>query len=304
MNKLIFLSLLLLGGCLDAASIEAPENAPGRTLPDDFADYWYQGEAEITSFRLTQARYGELRSGTAVHVYVTEDFRKDRLVKLNNQNDVDADVVAKILKLNATTNYNTGIYPYSTMTSAFTDLHDPARNAMKVTATVQEWCGHVYSHLAQTANGYDVEQHSYFEEEADAEFTLGNALTEDGIWNLIRIDPDLLPVGDLEIIPSLIYQRYSHSNWKVENAVAKLAESENGLRTYALSYPDIGRDVTITFGADFPHEVQGWTGKRYSGFGENRHLLTTSAERMKSIKLDYWNRNKNKDEFFREQLGL
>lgn len=39
-----------------------------------FKDYWYAGKAEITSYKLEQARYGELRDGKAVLVYVTEPF--------------------------------------------------------------------------------------------------------------------------------------------------------------------------------------------------------------------------------------
>ena len=35
------------------------------------AEYWYAGEAEITSYELNQARYGEIHKGKAVTVFVT-----------------------------------------------------------------------------------------------------------------------------------------------------------------------------------------------------------------------------------------
>jgi hypothetical protein len=41
---------------------------------DPFNEYWYQGKAEITSYDLQQARYGENREGSAVLVFVSEDF--------------------------------------------------------------------------------------------------------------------------------------------------------------------------------------------------------------------------------------
>jgi hypothetical protein len=40
----------------------------------DFEKYWFNGEAELSSFQLTQARYGELREGKAVMIFVTEPF--------------------------------------------------------------------------------------------------------------------------------------------------------------------------------------------------------------------------------------
>ena len=41
---------------------------------EKFAKYWYKGKAEITSYKLQQARYGEMYEGTAVTIFVTEDF--------------------------------------------------------------------------------------------------------------------------------------------------------------------------------------------------------------------------------------
>ena len=50
----------------------------------DFKNYWYQGKAEVASYKLEQARYGEMRDGHAVLVFVTEDFSKSKQVKLDN----------------------------------------------------------------------------------------------------------------------------------------------------------------------------------------------------------------------------
>ena len=33
---------------------------PKTELTSEFKDYWYSGEAEITSYKLEQARYGEI----------------------------------------------------------------------------------------------------------------------------------------------------------------------------------------------------------------------------------------------------
>ena len=76
----------------------------------DFDAYWYQGKAEITSYRLEQARYGEIHPGHAVLVFVTEDFSRTKQVKLDNPRAAGNDAV-KILKLNATKKFNTGSTP-------------------------------------------------------------------------------------------------------------------------------------------------------------------------------------------------
>jgi len=77
-----------------------------RALSQEFKDYWYAGEAEITSYELEQARYGEIRNGHAVLIYVTEDFLPVEQVKADTRNPENISV----LKLNATKKFNTGIY--------------------------------------------------------------------------------------------------------------------------------------------------------------------------------------------------
>ena len=47
-----------------------------------------------------------------VLIFVTEDFSASKQVKLDRPEKVPSDAV-KVLKLNATRKFNTGIYPYS-----------------------------------------------------------------------------------------------------------------------------------------------------------------------------------------------
>ena len=67
-----------------AYNLEAEVSAKKPTakeLSQTFKDYWYAGKAEITSYKLEQARYGEIRNGKAVLIYVTEDFLPNKQVK-------------------------------------------------------------------------------------------------------------------------------------------------------------------------------------------------------------------------------
>ena len=105
---------------IDAESMKNnTEDLRPTPLSPEFKEYWYSGEAEITSYKLEQARYGELREGKAVLIFVTEPFLADKQVKANRSNPENIPV----LKLNSTKKYLTGIYPYSIMSSSFYPYH-------------------------------------------------------------------------------------------------------------------------------------------------------------------------------------
>jgi len=170
----------------------------GAATAGEFGDYWYRGLAELTSYDLSQARYGEAHPGHAVLIFVTEDFSRSRQVKLDAPGAAGPDSV-KVLKLNLTKKFDTGIYPYSMMSSVFTPV-DGAKT-LKITTSSQEWCGHTFSQLNLGDNGYRARLLSYFESEGDGDLTLENASAEDEIWNRIRLAPDALPLGELRLIP-------------------------------------------------------------------------------------------------------
>ncbi|GAA4279044.1 septum formation inhibitor Maf [Aquimarina mytili] len=270
---------------------------PVKDLSEDFKKYWYAGEAEITSYQLEQARYGQIRQGKAVLIYVTEDFLKKEQVKADRQHTDNIPV----LKLNATKKFNTGIYPYSIMQSTFYPVKDN-QHAIKISSSMQEWCGHVYAQLNNRTK-FEVMSHSYFEGEADQEFTIDKAILENELWTKIRINPDNLPKGNINIIPSFEYSRLRHKEIKAYSAKASI-EKQNNTRIYTIEYPELKRTISITFGNSFPYEIQGWKETFRSGFGPNAKELTTKATKIKQIKSAYWGKNSNADEALRDELGL
>lgn len=275
------------------SEIEAKYNAPKTKLSKDFNDYWYAGEAEITSYKLEQARYGEMRDGNAVLVFVTEDFLPETQVKADNYSKENTSV----LKLNATKNFNTGIYPYAIMQSTFYPVANN-RHAIKISASVQEWCGHVYTQL-NNRDDFEVMSHSYFQSEADQTFNLEKNWTENELWTKLRIDPKSLPTGDLKIIPSMEYIRLKHIQIKAYNAVAALKDGN-----YTLTYPELNRTLVLNFSTKFPYQINGWEETITSGFGANAKTLTTKATKLESIKSAYWSKNGNADQVLREKLKL
>ena len=264
-----------------------------KPLSQDFKDYWYSGEAELTSYKLEQARYGEIRNGEAVLIYVTEDFLPNKQVKADNRNPENISV----LKLNATKKFNTGIYPYSIMQSTF---YPVANNdhAIKVTNSVQEWCGHVYTQL-NNREQFEIMSHSYFENEADEHFNLDKTVLENELWTQLRIDPKSLPTGTVQMVPSFEFTRLRHVPIKAYTAHASMAEG-----VYTISYPELKRTLKIQFNLNFPYDVLSWEETFVSGFGTHAKELTTKATKIKTIKSAYWTQNGNKDDGLRQTLGL
>ena len=287
--------------CLLLVGTECPDQL---SLPsDEFGSYWYQGKAEITSYRLQQARYGEIRDGHAVLIFVTEDFSRAKHVKLDDYENAGADRQT-VLKLNLTKKFTTGIYPYSLMTSVFMPVESGGGpSVVKVTTSAQEWCGHTFLQLNLRDGRYIGSGFSYFESEGDREFSLPLTYLEDEIWTRIRLDPESLPTGELQMIPGTLFQRLRHVDESPETVIADRS-SDGVAATYRLVYPSLERTLTIKFDETFPHGILEWSETEWSGLGDNRRELTTTAVRDTTIMSDYWNRNRLEDESLRAVLGL
>lgn len=288
-------SILFFLAILSCASSE-PKLAD-EAVQLDFNGYWNQGKAEITTYKLRQARYGELREGNAVTVFVTEPWNEEAQVKSDRQGDF------QVMKMNMTKNFVTGIYPYSMMTSSFTPVDEKNGRIQKVSTTSQEWCGHSFHQLNRRAEGLFFQGFSYFESEGDSEENLGNILLEDELWSMIRLKGDQLPTGEMNMLPSTMYLRLSHLEPKALRAVASL--SDNGrLMSYSVQYPEIQRSISINFKSTFPYTIESWEEVYRDGFGSNARELTTTATLISREMMDYWNKNSNADRYLRKELGL
>jgi hypothetical protein len=298
---ILVIILILLQGC---APVKVPKQLETTVVrSDNFEDYWYNHGAELTHYRLEQARYGEIHQGDAVLIFVTEPFLPDKQVKADNPESHPQ--IIPILKLNFTKKFYTGIYPYSIMSSTFTPINiEQYPHTLKVAASTQEWCGQVYSQLNIRGDIYKILSLSYFEKEVSDIFELETAFLEDEIWTRIRIDPDTLPQGRIKMIPGLLTARLSHIKLKVETVEASLVNKGDDLSSYILDYKGSERKLVINFNKYFPHQIVSWEETYKSGRGNKAKILTTKAVKTHSIMTDYWNKNTNKDAYLREQLGL
>lgn len=302
LSSFVLVTLLGLLACKSQSQNKKSKSV--KTYSNEFSSYWFQGKAELNSYELTQARCGELRKGEAVLIFVTEDFSESKQVKLDNPSANVKDAV-KVLKLNRTRKFNTGVYPYSMMESVFTPLDlNNYQNSVKVTTSSQEWCGHTFSQLNLKGNKFDFSGKSYFESEGDEEASVKAALLESELMNIIRLDHESIPTGEIEIIPSGFFTRLTHQELDVLKANSSIIETKQGTKVFELDYSTLERNVRIEFSSEFPFEILGWEETYKSGFGKSAKLMTTKAVKKKTILLDYWTKNHLKDSTYRKELML
>ncbi len=304
-----FLPLLLAGivGC-GSDEKESDEHAPvkqsGGELSVEFSEYWYGGLAELGRYHLEQARYGEMREGDAMMIFVTEDFLVDEQVKL--ESDPGERGTASVLKLNMTKKFLTGVYPYSMMTSVFTPIRsDRYPHTLKVTTSSQEWCGHTFTQLNRLVDAWRLRQYSYFEKEGDVDHEVKADMLEDELWTRLRINPETLPIGEVTLLPGTMTARLQHTDHTPQQALTRRVElpadsAWGAISRYTVEYTDPPRTLMIDYTKAFPHRIVAWS-ETYNDFGE---VLTTRATLTDTLRLDYWSRNGVADSVYRDMLGF
>jgi hypothetical protein len=293
-NPLVLFLVLMVVAGLSACT---PESRDG-VIETQFESYWYQGTAEVNVFDLHQSRYGAVRPGKAVLIFVTEDFSKSKQVKLDAPEENSSDA-QKVLKLNMTRDFVTGVYPYHTMLSVFTPVYEESP-APKLTASVTEWCGQSFTQLNYKTGKYTAQQFSYFESEGDLESKL-DGRAEEELFTLIRLHPDLVPLGTVTLIPSLIFQRFAHIPLKGEQATISRKALGSDQAEVKVVYEEIGRTVSIRYQQLFPYEITGFTEVWTK---ENGQQEVTTATRTHLRQLPYWKQNEQVYESLRKELGL
>jgi hypothetical protein len=272
----------------------------------EFWKHWGDGKAELNGYRLTQPRYGAPRAGTAVYVYVTEDFSDSARVKADPGKHPAADVFP-VMKLNAIRDFQTGIYDYHVMTSTFLRVAAGWPLA-KVSFSSQEWCGHVWHQIVPRGGKLSGLFHSYLDGEADGQDAL--ALPADGVaedalpvlvrgWNGAYLKPG--ESRSAPFLPSLLVSRLEHRPLAWTKARISRAAATSSVKvpagTFAVSVYEVevadGRRLSFAVEAAAPYRLVRQTGAA----GEELALLG-------STRLAYWTLNKPGGEKYLKEIGL
>ena len=274
--------------------------------PQDFWAHWGDGKAELNGYALKQPRYGTVRTGTSVLIFVTEDFSDTLRVKADPGKHPASDVYP-VLKLNAGRRFSTGIYDYSVMTSAFLRV---ARGwpVAKVSFSSQEWCGHVWHQVVPRGGKLAGLFHSYFDGEADGADDL--ALPKDGVFEdalpvLLRgWNGEYLKPGEsrtVPFLPSLLWARLNHKPLAWTTATIARAANTRPVTVPAGRFDVIAYTVQIPDGRTLSFEIESASPHRLiRQAGPDGEELTLRG----STRLPYWQLNAPGGEQHRKALGL
>ncbi len=297
---------ILLPTLLLACGAHGAEPELRSQAPADFWAHWGDGKAELNRYALTQPRYGELREGSAVLVFVTEDTDRTSRVKTDRP---DADKFP-VIKLNEVRDFPTGIYDYNTMLSGFVPLDGSAPLGIptKTSLTVQEWCGHIYEQWVMDPGTARVERHSYFDGEGDERLKVhvpAGAVYAD-VWPILvrGLAGELLAPGatlERPWLPTLLHARFAH-----EPAAFTTASITRSADTAEIEVP-AGRFATWTATVTLPN---GYASTWWVEAAAPHRLIRWEAsdgevgELSHSIREPYWAMHGNKHAGDRSRLGL
>lgn len=302
MKNVLFLmiTLLSLTQCEQASSQKSKINY------DYLQDNWSDGLAEITKYDLSQNRYNNIHSGHIIQVLVSEDFLTDKQVKNESYTSSNS---TKVLKRIETRHFNTGIYDYNMLSSSFTPFDvNKYPNTLKVSSSSQEWCGTTFSQLNKTNKGYKHTLFSYFEKEGETVEHIKDGISEEEIFTKIRMDPNLLPEGNFNFIPSNMVSRLLHLDQMVYTSEGAFSDyigkefSGKNLKSYTIKTPGLQRTIHIIFESQSPYNILGWIDTYPSLF--DKKPRQTIAKQTHQIREAYWKLNNLGDAEMREKLGL
>ena len=297
--------LFTIVACATAAVGEETPLPPSQA-PAGFWDHWGDGRAEIDAYTLTQPRYGELRHGTAVLVYVTETFTQGQRVKSDGGHSDEMPV----LKLNEVRDFQTGIYDYNVLTSTFVVLDGSLALGVptKVSMGSQEWCGNVYEQLLFWPDRLERTLHSYFDGEGDRRETMpipARGIDGDALPIVVRgLAGDLVPPGGERTVPVLdrvLDSRFQHEPPRFRTTtITRAADTETveaPLGRFEVQRFEASTEggQTMRFYVEVapPQRLIGWT----RSDGEEAWIRG-------SVRTSYWQENHEGDEAMLKDLGL
>lgn len=271
---------------------------PSARASAEFWRTWGDGRAELSGYRATVMRYGAPREAEIVLIYVTEPLDRATLIK-----DDEASARAlPVLKLNFSEKFQTGIYPYSLLTSVFApvDGYFSTRfTPVKLTLSAQEWCGHVFYGVWPGQAAYEEQLISYFTSEGEHTESVEappGTLYEDALFIQLReLDGPFAGGGDWSgsLVPRLWNARRAHV--PLRPMAARITRARGGagiaIDRFTLTYGVVVRTFDVE--QDGSKRLVAWT----VNDGERAEILRTA-------RLPYWTLNGPGGESYREQLGL
>ena len=209
-----------------------------------FQKYWQSQGIETTKFVLKQ---DSTLIGEATLSYSLKDLGKDQpngaihsLSYISSQ---------RIMREN---------YNYFENTTTLTPLNSSLYpHALSVISSTQTNEGTDFLSFQPEPKSYLFVGRNSLEPEKEIHKSTEKGNLEDEIWGKIRMNPDALPQGEIEMIPSLGYWNEIHQSPSAQEVKAELkaVEGAKNQKIYSLDYPILKRKLEIIFEANFPFQI-------------------------------------------------
>ncbi|MDP3274364.1 MAG: hypothetical protein Q8Q09_04165 [Deltaproteobacteria bacterium] len=271
--------------------------SPRARASSAFSQRWGDGRAELIGYEAVSPRYGHLRPAELVLVYVTEPFSRRTLIK---DDSAQGDDRMDMLKVNVSEKFQTGIYPYSLLTSVFcpSDVYGRERfSPAKITLSAQEWCGHVFAGVWPDQDAFLQRAMSYFASEGEVDQRVSapsDVLYEDALLVQLReLDGPFANGSNWQghVVPALWRNRRAHQTLVPDPARITRSQPSAEITRFRLETGQFWREFDV------------------ESSGEKRIAAMRSsdggrARLLRSARLPYWQLNSPGDESHRADLGL
>ncbi len=209
-----------------------------------FQKYWNMQGLETTKFILKQ---DSLIVGEATLSYSLKALSKDQ-----------PNGTIHCLSFNFTQKISQGNYNYSDNSTVLIPLNALLyAHAIMVVSSTQSDNGTDFLSFQPEPKSFLFVGRNSVEPEKEIHKITEKGNLEDEIWAKIRINPDALPQGEIEMIPNLGYWNKVHKSPSAQEVKAELKDVEGPkkLKIYSLDYPELKRKLDIIFEANFPYQI-------------------------------------------------
>ena len=260
--------------------------AAGRSLSAQFTpaflqndSYWANGKAEFDIYDARIVCEGQPRPCEVLHILVRESFDPKQWTKVD---DWKRPGVVPVVTLNQILHVPTGIYVYQQMHSSFWKIDNGL--LLKWSLTSNDGLGNTFKEMRRFGEELAFNWHTYWDGMADGSENItppANGYFYDELPLRVRTIDFSKPTGEFEIQlePSVI-------NSKKETIVFKPAKVNFKLNDRTINVDvehDSGKDHFV-LDQEFPFLLREWSA------ADGSHLKL-----KQSLKIDYWNFNKNGD---------
>ncbi|PYL40501.1 MAG: hypothetical protein DMF34_01140 [Verrucomicrobia bacterium] len=241
--------------------------------------YWANGKAEFDIYDAQIVREGQPRPCEVLHILVREPFDPKQWTKVD---DWKRPGVVPVVKLNQNLHVPTGVYVYQQMHSSFWKIDNGL--LLKWSLTSNDSVGNTFKEMRRFGEQLAFNWHTYWDGMADGSENItppANGYFYDELPLRVRTVEFSKANGQFEIrlAPSVI-------NSKKDTIVFKPAKVNFKLNERAIDIDvehDAGKDHFV-LDREFPFLLREWSA------ADGSHLKL-----KQSLKIDYWNYNKNGD---------